>query len=343
MIHVEEFRQAAEEIGRWGRTLILTHDRPDGDALGACIAMKRSIESAGRKATILLAETCPVRYTFLAEQTPLYVWPSDRPTSILEGFDGILVLDTCSLSQLAPFRPLLTGCPLPRVVLDHHATRDDLSDGGAPVTYLIDSSAASACSLVYRWCQAAGWPIDTAIAEALFVGLVTDTGWYRFSNTDAETFQIAGHLVEQGARPDIVYGRLYEMWPTARLRIKALALSTIELHADARLALMHLDPAMFAQAGATPKDTEELVNEPMAAGSVMVSILFVQEEDGRLRASFRSKSPQVCGIDIDIAALASQFGGGGHRRAAGARLEGEWGALRDRIIAAACQAIKESC
>ena len=111
MIDNNDFREAADQLARWARTLILTHDRPDGDALGASIAMKRVIETAGREAEVLLAEPCPARYSSLAEQTPLFVWAPDRPLAVRERFDGVLILDTCSLSQLAPFHPLLTGCP----------------------------------------------------------------------------------------------------------------------------------------------------------------------------------------------------------------------------------------
>lgn len=342
MIDRGTFAEASARLGSWARTLILTHDRPDGDALGAVVAMKRIIAGAGRESVVLLAEPCPGRYAFMAEGNRFEVSLPDRPETMRDRFDGILILDTCSRSQLAPFQPVLSGCPLPRLVVDHHATRDDLSDAGAKVTYLIDPQAASACSLLYRWCATMGWPIDRAVAESLFIGLVTDTGWFRFSNTDADTFATAGKLVGCGARPHVVYNRLYEMWPAARLRLRALVLSTLTLHAEDRLAVMHLEPGMFAESGASVKETEELVNEPMTMASVVASVLLVDEADNRVRVSFRSKAPEVCGLDVDVAALAARFGGGGHHRAAGARVTGQLDTVREHVVEAVTEAIDAS-
>jgi phosphoesterase RecJ-like protein len=339
MIERGLFAKAAEQLHAWQRILILTHDRPDGDALGASAAMKALLESTGRQATILLAEPCPARYGFMAEKCHFKTsWPDD-----LEGFctqfDGILILDTCSRSQLLPFADLLTGCPLPRIILDHHTTRDDLSDAGSEALYLIDPQAASACSVLYRWCMAAGWTIDASAAEALFVGLVTDTGWFRFPNAGPETFRIAGELVRHGARTHVIYNALYERWSASRLRLQAEALSTLTFHARDRLAVMHIDPAMFERAGASPQPTEELVNQAMMVGSVLVSILLVAEGEDTIRTSFRSKSPELGTADVNVAALAAQFGGGGHRRAAGARIRGDLETARRGVIEAAIHAM----
>jgi len=322
--------------------LILTHDRPDGDALGAAAGMRTLIEAAGQQATVLLAEPCPPRYAFLAEKYQFEISLPDPPQVVCDRFDGILVLDTCSRSQLTPFGELLAGCPLPRIVVDHHTTRDDLSDAGSEVLYLIDPEAASACSVLYRWCAVAGWVVEAAVAEAFFVGLVTDTGWFRFPNTGPETLRIAGELVQHGVRPHVLYNRLYERWPVSRLRLQAMVLSTLEFYAGDRVAVMYVDPDMFARSGASPKETEELVNEPMGVGSVIVSALLAEEGETNVRVSFRSKSPEVCGLDVDAAALAGRFGGGGHRRAAGAKIPGTLDAVRQQVIEAAISAIEEA-
>ncbi|HOW69052.1 MAG TPA: bifunctional oligoribonuclease/PAP phosphatase NrnA [Phycisphaerae bacterium] len=339
MIERGVFQHAGRLLAGWRRTLILTHQRPDGDGLGAVVAMKRVIEAGGRQATAMVYEEVPGRYVFLADPGFFERWSGGDVARLDARFDGLLVLDTSSWAQVEPAAGYLRVSSRPRIIVDHHATGDDLSGQAASIVGLIDSTAASTCTLVREWCQAIGASLDAQAAQALLVGMTTDTGWFRFSNTDGRTLAAAAALVEEsGARPEELFARLYESWSPARLRLKALALASLELHADNTLAVMHLDPDMFRQAGATSADSEELVNEPMATASVAVSVLLIQQDDGRIRANFRSKSPQVCGRDVDVASVAESFGGGGHRRASGAKIEGDMAGVRERVVKALMEA-----
>lgn len=341
MVDRDAFVQAGRLLAGWRRTLVLTHQRPDGDGLGAVVAMKRVIEAAGRQATAMVYEDVPQRYAFMADVGFFERWTGGDTAEIDARVDGILVLDTNSWSQVEPAAEYLRASTLPRIILDHHATGDDLSGKGGTVIRLVDSTAASACTLVCEWCEAIGLKPDVQAAQALLVGMTTDTGWFRFSNTDGRTLAASAAMIERGgARPEVLFAKLYETWSPARLRLKALALAGLELHADNTLAVMSLTPEMFRQAGATSADSEELVNEPMATASVVVSVLLIQQDDGRIRANFRSKSPQVCGRDVDVAAVAQSFGGGGHRRAAGAKIEGDLAVARECVVKAMLEAIK---
>jgi len=332
-------KQAGELLETWPRTMLLTHDRPDGDGLGAMVAVKRIIEDQGRQATAFLYDKIPGRYAFLGETCALEQWRDQNPASIDEQFDGIAILDTCSWSQLEPVADYLRASRLPRIVVDHHATRDELVGEQVKALYLADTTAASVCEMIVRWSRAMGWTIDAAAGEALFTGIATDTGWFRFSNTSTETLASAGILIEDGVRPEVLYARLYESWSPARIRLKALILATLELHADDSVAVMTLTKEMLDQARAQTGDAEELVNEPMSIGSVLMTILLSELDDGLVRANFRSRAPMVCGRDVDVAALASRFGGGGHRRAAGARIAGALAQVRPQIIEAALAAV----
>lgn len=336
----ELWQRAGQRLMHWKRTMILSHDRPDGDALGAIGAMKRVIEAQGRQAVGFVYADVPPRYRYLADSCGLERWQPGDAAAIDARFEGILIADTCSWSQLEPVAEYLRASALPKVIVDHHATRDELTGRGSADLYLIDATGASACALLHDWCRLMNWPIDAAAAEALLTGITTDTGWFRFSNTDPSTLHAAASLVESGVRPDLLYSRVYEAHSPARLRLLAEMLSTLEFHANGLLAVASLTRAMFVRAAAAQSDSEEMVNEAMSTGSVVVSVLFSETEDGRIRVNFRSKSPEVCGRDVDVAALARQFGGGGHHRAAGARFTGGLDEVRQRVIAAVVAALR---
>lgn len=332
-------QKVGKRLESWPRTMVLSHRQPDGDALGAMGAMKRIITAGGREATAFIESNDLGRYQFLQAACGFAVWPEEDPTTRDSKFDGILILDTCSWSQLEPFADFLRASSLPKIVVDHHTTRDVLSNDGDDDMYWIESSSASACEMIYQWATAMNWPIDEQTAEVLMTGMATDTGWFRFSNTDGDTLRAAADLIERGVLPHRVYGELYETSSPARLRLKAAMLSTLEFHANETLAVLSLTKAMFDQTGATPSEAEDLVNEPMETGSVVVAVLLTDMAEGPVRVSLRSKAPEVCGCDIDVAAIAQPFGGGGHRRAAGARINGTLDEVRSKVVAAVVAAM----
>ena len=342
MITDAQWRKAGQRLQTWRRTMILTHERPDGDALGAAGAIKRVIDAAGRHAEVLVFGQVPPRYGFLVESCGLGSWKNETPADLDARFDGILILDTSNWSQIEPALAYLRSTALPRIVIDHHVTSNELFGRNAELLTLVDPAAASTCGMVWRLCELLGWSIDAAAGQALFTGLITDTGWFRFSNTDPETFRAATALLNHGARPETLYARLYESWSPARLRIKAELLQSLELLEQQRIAVATLPREAFVRAGATHADTEELVNESMSIATVIISVLLSEMSDGRIRVNLRSKPPAVCGLDVDVAALAQTLGGGGHRRAAGARMPGPLDKTRAAVIDAAVRALSRT-
>ncbi|MFH1418302.1 MAG: bifunctional oligoribonuclease/PAP phosphatase NrnA [Planctomycetota bacterium] len=314
--------QTAARLDAASRIVITTHTRADGDAVGSMAALQRVLRQRGKDVTAYLHETILDRYAFLQQLERLSEWGDANSRDVLAGADLILVVDTCAVAQLGEIAAAIKTIPVRRLAIDHHVTRDDVVDEA-----IIDQAAGSCSQIIVRLCDLAGWPIDAETATLLFAGMATDTGWFRFSNADQEAFAIAARLVGAGAKPAELYERLYLNDCEARLRLIGEVLSSFELHADGRLAVIRITQAMLKRCGATREMTEEVINEPQRMGDVTACLLLVEPEGSDpVRISFRSKRL------VNVAAIASQFGGGGHKRAAGARVPGTIDSVAAQVI-----------
>ena len=335
-IRPEDFVKAAGLLASWRRPLLISHTNPDGDALGSLIAMRSLLSRQGMEPLAVLFDAWPDRYAFLRRYGSMSTLGDSLTGSDLDDRDGVLILDTCAYSQLRPIADWLRKATIPKLAVDHHITRDELG-----AYYLIDESAAANCLVLYEWARVVDWEIDRRTAEALFVGIAMDTGWFRHSNTDRRALAVAAELTARGARPSQLHESLFHHETPGRVRLLGAAIDSMELLANGRLAVMTLTPEVFAKTGAKPLDTEDIVNEPLRIDPVAVSILLVDRGDGVIRSSFRSKPPHSEGDpDIDAAAIAQTFGGGGHRRAAGARISGTLPEVRRQIEQCVEQAIR---
>ena len=319
-ITAEDYHEAGAQLLSLAKPLLVSHISPDGDALGCLIGMRAILRYLGRNPVAVLFEPCPPRYASMDGIADLHV-RSGPDDPVLAEADGVLIMDTCAYSQLAPVADWLRRATVPKIVLDHHTTRDELAD-----LYLIDSRMAASALIVYRWAELLGWSIPAEAARAIFVGIATDTGWFRFSNTTAEALRVAADLVEGGVDVDASYASLYLNEPASRLRFRAAAMGCLELLEGDSLAVMAVTPQMLAAARATTADTEEAVNIPMSVASVELSVLLVDAGEGEVNCSFRSKGR------IDVARLAAGFGGGGHARAAGARVKGTMDSVKKAVL-----------
>lgn len=302
--------------------LIVTHARPDGDALGCASALAQAARTAGKAAHVLLPgadSSVPQRYEFL--------FPGDRPAAaerfgeLAASADAVVVLDTCAFGQLDGLEQALGQCREKIVVMDHHATRDDVG-----AVQWIDRSAAATGVMVAELLEALGWAMDAEVAEALATAVTSDTGWFRFANTDARCLGVFAGLLAAGVRADKLYARLFQTDRPQRLRLMTRMLESLELHCADRLAVMTIRKGDFQAAGANSSETENLVNEALRIGSVESVALLVEDGDV-VRVSLRSRDA------IDVAELAARFGGGGHARAAGFRLPEDIDSLKPRIVA----------
>jgi phosphoesterase RecJ-like protein len=227
------------------------------------------------------------------------------------GADLIIIVDTDAYNQLPEFDKHLKKTDKPILVIDHHATSDNLGD-----VRLIDNSAAATALIVFDLLKYAGWPITKKIAEVLFVAVSTDTGWFQFDNTDSRTLKVCAELIDAGANPSRLSRNLYQNFSPQRFKLMAAMLNTLQLHLDGRFATQHLTQHDFKRTGAKFSDTENLIDECRRISGVEAAALFVELADGQVKVSLRSMGA------IDVCKIAAKFGGGGHKMAAGAYLPG---------------------
>jgi len=315
MISDSDFKKAVELINKSQRVLITTHTRPDGDACGSIVAMADSLISLGKKVTPILLSPLPEWYQSLFTQNPAILGEDISIEQLKDGrfaeFDLIMLIDVNSDSQLPKFAEFLKQNEKPVIVLDHHMTGDGLGD-----IELIDTAAAATGMIILELLEYTGWPITEKIAQALFISIATDTGWFRFSNTDSRVYQSCAELIDAGANPNQIHHRLYQNFSFARVKLMSAMLNSLELHFDGRYAAQHLLQQDFEQSGADYKDTENLIDECQQIGSVEAAALFVELKDGRIKCSLRSSG------DVSVLEIAQKFGGGGHTMAAGVHLQG---------------------
>jgi phosphoesterase RecJ-like protein len=307
-------------LRRHDRPLLMTHIRPDADGLGAQLALHEALLAVGKHPRVAIASKLLPRYEFL-----------DPGRKVIEDFkpaaftdrDCVVVLDTGTWNQLGDFGDWLKASPLPRAVVDHHLTQDDL--GGEA---FVDTKAEATGRLAYEIIRALGAPIGPEAANHLFMALATDTGWFRHPNATAATFALAAELTAAGAVPTLLYERLYEAAPLARFRLTGVALERLQVRAGGLVAFTEIYLSDYPATGAVPGDTEDLINYPRSVEGVEVGLVFIEQPGGGTKISFRSRSK------LDVAAVAKQFGGGGHRLASGARTNKPLPETRDAVLTA---------
>jgi phosphoesterase RecJ-like protein len=317
-------------VRRHQRFLITTHIRPDGDGLGSMKALAEVLRRQGKEVRLVIGSTMPPRYAFLDPEHQIeHFTPPGQPWRHAE---AVLVLDTGTWNQLGSFGPFLRSLPAAKVVIDHHQTQDDLG-----AIRLIDTSAEATGRLVFEAIAALGEPLPVPAADALFVALAMDTGWFRHSNTSAATFDLAEKLVLAGACPEVLYERLFEDNSLARLRLTGVVLERLQSTNGGRVAYTEIHRKDYEATGATPQDTEDLVNYTRGLAGVEVGLLFMEQPRGGVKVSFRSRT------QVDVARLAEGFGGGGHQRAAGAVIEAPMEEARARVLQAVADVLNTAC
>ena len=306
------------------RVVAVSHIKPDGDALGSALGLVGCLRAAGRDAIATTLSPLPDYYGFL-EHLSLVV-----PVAEVVPQDGdLLVFCDCSGPDRIPADARWLADRMPCACIDHHKT----NAGFAPVQY-VDPDCGSASELVWRVAKKAGWPIDAATAEALWVGVYTDTGRFSFDSTTPDTLRCAADLLEKGVRTNLVTERIYNETTLVRLRLRERAIGNIRCGAGGRVAFTHLGSEDYAALGCTSADSEFFVDIPRSIRGVQVAaFLYASGQDACL--SLRTVPP------YDASAFCRRHGGGGHERASGATFRGKSvEELRDALLEELCQWIR---
>jgi len=286
--------------------LVLTHMRPDGDAVGSCIGLALLLKEMGCRVRIGLDGPCPPNLQFLQPQELI---GSISELSVAET-TGIVVVDTGTWNQVGPAAPLLRSPGRKIVVVDHHRTQDDL--GGHRI---LDVTAEAAAVLVDRFYGEIGHIPCPEAATALFVGLASDTGWFRHPNCVSTTFEMAARLMRSGANPSTIHEKLFSGESLARQRVKGHILSTMKVVADGRVGVFKVLQSDLVRMGANAEEAlGGMVDLPRQVAGVRVAVALYEHADGGTRASLRSDG------SVDVATICASHGGGGHRPAAGCTL-----------------------
>ena len=308
------YQDAIELINASHNILLTTHIRPDGDACGCVRALMEVLQNQGKQARPLVMSPLAAWYESLFKEKPAVLGNDIQPENLSEVYkdvDLLIIVDTDSNVQLPGFSEWLPDCGKTILVIDHHISGDNLGD-----VSLVDTAAAAAGEVVFDLIKLADWNITEHIAESIFIALSTDTGWFKFGNTDSRIFHTAAELIDAGARPNVIYRLLYQSFTPARLYLMTRMLDHLQLHADSRIATQYLLRKDFDETGASGPDTENLIDECQRIESVEVAAMFVELADGGFRCSLRSKGK------VDVRKIAQKYGGGGHTLAAGVNLKG---------------------
>ncbi len=303
------------------RVALTTHVNADGDGVGSEVALWHLLQARGLQAVIANATGIPDRFDFLV---PSGADGSDRAGREIARADVIFVVDISDLGRIGDLAGAVRDRRVPVVCIDHHVSPGTLPAGPR----LVAPEATATAELVFDLATALDWELTVDAARALYVGVLTDTGGFRFSNTTARALRVAAALLERGVDPESIYESVYASAPEGRVRLLGEVLQTLVVEPFG-LAWVTVPPGALERHGATADDLDGIVEHARSIAGIRLALLFRQIANGRTKVSFRSMG------SVDAAALAQTFGGGGHHKAAGASLEGPIADVQARVLAAA--------
>lgn len=317
-------RQIAETLNHSRRVLVASHADPDGDAIGSLVAMGLALEAAGKSVVFYNQTPTPAVYRFLPAVERISADPA-----ACRGCDVAVIIDCGNLERIGPAAAQVKQLPVV-VNIDHHVTNTGFGD-----LQLVDSGACASAELVYRLIEAMGVTIDPPMAQALYTGILTDTGSFRFSNTNRAAFAICDHLVQIGVNPANVARHVYGHFSMGRIRLLNMALDSIEISDNGKVSMMSLTEEMLRQTDTQSEDADGLINYARRIKDVKMAALIHEFTNGdgpgqpggrHHHVSLRSDG------SVDVAAIAAAYGGGGHTTAAGFNIDASMVEIKAKIM-----------
>src|SRR5438874_4351147 len=313
MMTTPEFRTVVDAIRARRRFVLSSHSRPDGDSIGSQLAMAYALRALGNEVRIVNKDPAPA---------PLMTFPGVADIEIAEAvagpFDAAIIMECGDLARTG-----VTGLDRFFVInIDHHPGNTAYGD-----INWFEPAAAACGEMVFDLIKALGVPLSLEIATHVYLAILTDTGSFHYSSISPRTFDICRETLEAGVDPVLVARNVYDSNNMGRLKLFGSVLSAMQIDLSGRVAIVYLDHEMAREAGGTYEDTEGLINLPLTVKEIRAVVFFKQIEGEQYRVSMRSKG------DIDIGAIAKEFGGGGHKNAAGCTVSGAIDALQKLFVA----------
>jgi bifunctional oligoribonuclease and PAP phosphatase NrnA len=303
--------------------LLTSHARPDGDSVGSQLAMAFALDAMGKQVRIINADPAPDHYFEFPGLDRIELLPAVPAGT---NADAVIVMECSDLSRTG-----VAGFEGRYIInIDHHVGNRMY---GALNWH--DETAAACGEMVFELIQCLQVPLSIEIATHIYLAILTDTGSFHHSNITPRTFDICRQAVEAGVDPAIMARRVFDSNSFGKLKLIGALLDSMQLIDDGRLAVLYMDDEMLAACGCTHNDTEGVINLPLTAREIQAVVFFKAASNGDIRVSMRSK------YDVDVRLVANQFGGGGHKNAAGFTVEGPLSAVRADIINRIVQAIAD--
>ncbi len=300
------FEKLGVFLAKYNRFIISTHESPDGDGLGAEIAFRELLTGMGKESIILNSDPTPDKYLFFDIDKEINIYNKDMD---LSGFKdcAVFVLDTNDFDNIGSIYNHIKDFVKDVFIIDHHEGGENKFEDN-----FIRVEVSSASEIVYDIIKYYNITPSFKTAQALYSGILFDTGSFRYPKTSPETFRIIASLVELGANPFLIYEKIYESNSLDSFELRAKMLSTMEIHFNRKLILMRLTPEMLKETGAPFTEGELNINLPLTLEGVVASVLVKQNSpDAEIKVSMRTKG------DYNVAKIAMERGGGGHKNAAG--------------------------
>jgi phosphoesterase RecJ-like protein len=324
---VSAARSTFAEIGRalrdHQRFAVLSHVRPDGDALGSQLALALSLQELGKTVRVWNEDGMLEKYSFLPHAELL-----TKPPAAKEDVDVVVALDTAVQTRLGAALDAVGSAKM-TINIDHHPSNPAYGD----LVY-VDPASPATGQILFELIADQKLPLTKEIAENLYVAISTDTGSFQYPNTTARTFEIAAGLIRIGVDVGRVSQLLYENYPRRRIELLRELLGTMRFEGKGRVASFSLSLEMAKRLGVLPEDNEGLIDHLRAIHGVIVAVFFEELPDGKVRVSMRSKSEKA-----DVCAICMKFGGGGHTLAAGARVRGTLAEVEQKVLEAICEVV----
>ena len=315
-------RRIIDTIRPLQRICVVGHLRPDGDCIGSQLGLALALINSGKDVVCWNQDPVPPKLRFLDSHQ---IFEKPRPGRT---FDAVIATDSASYERLGAVCEHITDRQV-LINIDHHASNTRFGD----INWVAPREPASG-TLIFRLLREAGWPITQPIADCLFTAISTDTGSFQYPTTRPATYHVAGELVKRGADLATISNQVYNSYPLSRVKLLGHVFNSFQLQHEDQIGYFWLRPDDFVRTGATVEDTEGLIDHIRAIETVIVACVFEEVEPNLTRISLRSKSEAV-----NVNAIASQFGGGGHKAAAGARITGKPAATQRAVLAAIKQAL----